>query len=258
MNPIKIMFFDIDGTLLEMGARQPSPKTLEALKGLKDNGIKICIATGRAPICVPTFEGVEFDAFLTFNGSYCYGAQGPIYENPIAPEAVARIVQNASSIGRPVAAATKDRIGTNGLDKDLADYAAIGNLTLPVAPDFELLCRENIYQLMLGCREPEYPAILEGVVGAKIAAWWDRAVDIIPISGGKGAGIRKVLAYYGLTPEDAMAFGDGNNDIEMFQAVGHSVAMGNASPDLKSIASEVCRPCAEDGIYHYCKENGLI
>ena len=77
-------------------------------------------------------------------------------------------------------------------------------------------------------------------------------------SGGKGAGIRKVLAYYGLTPEDAMAFGDGNNDIEMFQAVGHSVAMGNASADLKAIASEVCRPCAEDGIYHYCKENGLI
>lgn len=83
-------------------------------------------------------------------------------------------------------------------------------------------------------------------------------MDIIPSSGGKGAGIRKVLAYYGLTPEDAMAFGDGNNDIEMFQAVGHSVAMGNASADLKAIASEVCGTCAEDGIYHYCKENGLI
>ena len=83
-------------------------------------------------------------------------------------------------------------------------------------------------------------------------------MDIIPSSGGKGAGIRKVLAYYGLTPEDAMAFGDGNNDIEMFQAVGHSVAMGNASADLKAIASEVCGTCAEDGIYHYCQENGLI
>ena len=110
----------------------------------------------------------------------------------------------------------------------------------------------------MGCRESDWPAILKGTSGAKIAAWWDRAVDIIPISGGKGAGIQKVLAYYGLTPEDAMAFGDGNNDIEMFQAVGHSVAMGNASSDLKAIASEVCRPCAEDGIYHYCKENGLI
>ena len=96
----------------------------------------------------------------------------------------------------------------------------------------------EVFQLLMGCRESDWPAILKGTSGAKIAAWWDRAVDIIPISGGKGAGIRKVLAYYGLTPEDAMAFGDGNNDIEMFQAVGHSVAMGNASADLKAIASE--------------------
>lgn len=258
MDSIKIVFFDIDGTLLEMGARKPSPKTLEALKRLKDNGIKICIATGRSPICVPTFEGVEFDAFLTFNGSYCYDARGPIYENPIAPEAVAQIVQNASSIGRPVAAATKDRIGTNGLDKDLADYAAIGNLTLPVVPDFELLCRENIYQLMLGLREPEYPAILEGVTGAKIAAWWDRAVDVIPASGGKGAGIRAVLHHFQLSPENAMAFGDGNNDIEMLEAVGTGVAMGNASAQLQSIADALCGPVAQDGIYAFCLERGLI
>ena len=83
-------------------------------------------------------------------------------------------------------------------------------------------------------------------------------MDIIPSSGGKGAGIQKVLAYYGLTPEDAMAFGDGNNDIEMFQAVGHSVAMGNASADLKAIAREVRGTCAEEGIYHYYLEKGLI
>ena len=258
MNPIKIIFFDIDGTLLEMGARRPSPKTLEALRRLKDKGIKICIATGRAPICVPTFEGVEFDAYLTFNGSYCYDAQGPIYENPIAPEAVAQIVQNASSIGRPVAAATKDRIGANGLDKDLADYAAIGNLTLPVAPDFDLLCRESIYQLMLGCREPEYPAILEGVAGAKIAAWWDRAVDVIPASGGKGAGIRAVLRLFHLSPENAMAFGDGNNDIEMLKSVGTGVAMANASDRLKAAAADTCRDVKEDGVYWYCLEHELL
>ena len=74
----------------------------------------------------------------------------------------------------------------------------------------------------------------------------------------KGIGVNKVLEYYGIDKSQAMAFGDGNNDIEMFQAVGHSVAMGNASADLKAIASEVCGTCAEDGIYHYCKENGLI
>ena len=109
-------------------------------------------------------------------------------------------------------------------------YYAIGGRAPVISDKFDEVSRGEVFQLLMGCRESDWPAILKGTTGAKIAAWWDRAVDIIPISGGKGAGIQKVLAYYGLTPEDAMAFGDGNNDIEMFQAVGHSVAMGNAPP----------------------------
>ena len=48
---------------------------------------------------------------------------------------------------------------------------------------------------------------------------WDRAVDIIPVNAGKGAGIEKMLKYYGIDKSQAMAFGDGNNDIEMLKAV---------------------------------------
>lgn len=42
----------------------------------------------------------------------------------------------------------------------------------------------------------EYPAILKDVENAKIAAWWDRAVDIIPASGGKGIAVEKMLEFY--------------------------------------------------------------
>ena len=52
--------------------------------------------------------------------------------------------------------------------------------------------------------------------------------------------------------------GDGNNDIEMFEVVGNTVAMGNASDELKEIATDVCKTAADDGIYHYCVEKGLI
>ena len=183
-----------------------------------------------------------------------------LYQNCLAllPQDVQTLIQNAAALGRPVSVAGRTQLLSNGTDDDLTAYYAIGGRAPVISDKFDEVSRGEVFQLLMGCRESDWPAILKGTSGAKIAAWWDRAVDIIPISGGKGAGIRKVLAYYGLTPEDAMAFGDGNNDIEMFQAVGHSVAMGNASADLKAIASEVCRPCAEDGIYHYCKENGLI
>ena len=44
----------------------------ETLKRLKENQIRICLATGRTPMSLPRFDGIEFDAFLTFNGSYCF------------------------------------------------------------------------------------------------------------------------------------------------------------------------------------------
>lgn len=111
---------------------------------------------------------------------------------------------------------------------------------------------------MLGCRESDYPAILKDVDGAKITAWWTRAADIIPANGGKGLGVEKVLAYYGLTKEQAIAFGDGTNDIEMLEAVGHGIAMGNATDDVKEIADDICGTASNDGIYHYCLEHHLF
>ena len=88
--------------------------------------------------------------------------------------------------------------------------------------------------------------------------WEDDFCDILPAGGGKPNGLAHTLAHLGLTREQSIAFGDGGNDVTMLEYAGIGVAMGNASPDLESIASEVCGTCAEDGIYHYCKENGLI
>ena len=92
----------------------------------------------------------------------------------------------------------------------------------------------------------------------KIAISWDRAVDVIPASSGKGTAIARVLAGFGLDASQALAFGDGLNDLDMLQAVGTGVAMGNAVPQLKAVADEVCGPVDQDGIYHYCLSHGLI
>ena len=44
----------------------------------------------------------------------------------------------------------------------------------------------------------------------------------------------------------------------MLEAVGTGVAMGNATDDVKQLPMTICGHVAEDGIYHYCKEQGLI
>ena len=66
MPQTKIVFFDIDGTLIDMQAKKITPKMLETLHRLQDRGIKICIATGRSPMVLPKIDGVAFDAYLTF------------------------------------------------------------------------------------------------------------------------------------------------------------------------------------------------
>ena len=257
MNKPKIIFFDVDGTLVPLKGTA-RPRTLEALRRLHQSGIRLCIATGRAPMEVPEFEGVSFDAFLTYNGSYCFTPEQDIFKNTIPTEEVATLIRNAAALGRPIALANTTRLAANGSDPDLAEYFAIGGVELVIADDFDAMAQGEIFQVLMSGREAEYPAILKDVENAKIAAWWDRAVDIIPASGGKGIAVEKMLEFYGIDKSDSMAFGDGNNDIEMFRAVGTGVAMANASARLQAAATAHCRDVKEDGIYWYCVENGLI
>ena len=260
MDNVKIIFFDIDGTLIDMERKQISEKMLETLIRLKQRGIILCLSTGRGPLALPRFEGWEADVFLTFNGSYCFNKQQDIYKNPIPVRDVKKIVQNAALLNRPVSIATKDKLIANGKDKDLVDYFAFAKLEVNVSDDFaDTVEYEDIYQIMSGGCKEEYAKLLQDVPSAKIAAWWDRAVDIIPADSGKGMGVSKILEYYQLQKSQALAFGDGNNDIEMFQAVGLGIAMGNGSDSLKAVvADEVCGHVADDGIYHYCRAKGLL
>ena len=258
MNKVKIIFFDIDGTLIDMTKKAISDKTVETLLRLKENGVKICIATGRAPGSVPKFDGVDFDAFLTFNGSYCFNSSDVILSTPIPKVDVEKMIKNATRINRPVSIAGKDRVVANGTDKDLSDYFGFAKQETPVSDDFDEVLKGEIYQMMMGGRKDEYDDILKDVENARITAWWNRAVDIIPANGGKGKGIEAILEYYGIDRSESMAFGDGGNDIEMLQTVGTGVAMGNALDHVKEVADEICGTSADDVIYHYCLENGLI
>ena len=111
---------------------------------------------------------------------------------------------------------------------------------------------------MCACQKEEYTTVLKGTKHIEITAWWDRAVDIIPKDCGKGNALNEVLNYYGFSKEEAIAFGDGENDIEMLEAAGTGIAMGNAKDIVKERADLICKSVEEDGIYEYCLEKQLI
>ena len=67
-----------------------------------------------------------------------------------------------------------------------------------------------------------------------------------------------MLEYFGFTVEEAVAFGDAGNDVDMLQTVGLGVAMENATDELKKVADDFCGHVKDDGIYHYCVKKGWL
>jgi Cof subfamily protein (haloacid dehalogenase superfamily) len=260
MNEIRIAFFDIDGTLVDMEWKKMTETMRQTLITLQKRGIKICIASGRPPIYIPPFPGVSFDAFMTFNGSYCYDREGKvIHSHAIPRQDVKRIIANAAVLSHPCIIAGKDRMSARQLDRNLIDYIAISGNHMDPDDGFEdFLESEDIYQMMCGCVREEYDTVMAGADGAEITAWWDRAVDIIPKGSGKKIGVEKILDYFHLSRDQAMAFGDGGNDIGMLTSVGVGVAMGNGTPDVKAAVPYTCPSVREEGIYQFCKQYQLI
>lgn len=255
---IQIIFFDIDGTLLNPQTAAISPKTQETLVRLRQKGIRLFIATGRPPVCVPELTGVEFDGYITMNGSLCYTSDSILFHNPLSRSDVEKVIENAQTLGRPVSLVGRDWLAANGWDEDLAAYYRFSKKELTVAEDFDEYRKGNIYQIMLGCRAEDHEAIVQGTDGVTVTYSCDFAADVISTKSGKAEAIRKILEYYQLDVSQSMAFGDGYNDIEMLKTVGTGVAMGNADSRVKEIAKEQCRSVYEEGIYHYCVEKGLI
>lgn len=259
MGEIKIVFFDIDGTLVNFHAHQISEKVEEALIRLKNKGIKLVIATGRGPIQLPKFDRVEFDAFLCFNGSYVFDREGLIASTPLAKRDIKQILENSHHLDRPIIMAAEDRLVCNGLDDDLEEYLSFGVIQPEHIDNIEdFSAQKDIYQMMIAGRQHEYDAIVKDVNESKIVAWWDRAMDLIPKASSKGRAVESILKHYHIEKEEAMAFGDGNNDIPLLQAVGHGVAMENASEELKTVAKTTCGHVKDDGVYTYLCEQGII
>jgi len=74
----------------------------------------------------------------------------------------------------------------------------------------------------------------------------------------KRTAIETLLHHLQRDKEDCLAFGDGNNDIAMFEAVGTGVAMGNAKEELKAIADEITLTHDEGGIAHTLAKLNLV
>ncbi len=84
-------------------------------------------------------------------------------------------------------------------------------------------------------------------------------IEINPYHVNKGNALKQYAQIKDICLEDVIAFGNGENDIEMLKIAGRGIAMDNSFDSVKRIADDICGNCEEDGIGRYLKgkENEL-
>lgn len=116
----------------------------------------------------------------------------------------------------------------------------------------------DVYQIIAFVPEREKKLLDDLLDECAVTSWNDTGIDIIPKGGGKSSGISKFMEQYGIDRSEIMAFGDGENDIEMLKFAGIGVAMGNAKDEVKAAADFVTDSVDENGIENALRHFGLI
>jgi Cof subfamily protein (haloacid dehalogenase superfamily) len=104
----------------------------------------------------------------------------------------------------------------------------------------------------LSALRPALENLVNGV--ATITQAVPNMLEVLPYGASKGDGVRRLLEHYNYSPSDSIAFGDGENDIEMFQLVELGAAVTNANPKLKAVADIIIPSNNEDGVAQTIEE----
>ena len=119
----------------------------------------------------------------------------------------------------------------------------------------ELLSRGEVTKLtLLHPGNVDAPAVRAAVDAVDGMEWtWSLPMntEVMRAGANKGSALCWLCEHLGVDTADTMAFGDGDNDIEMLRAAGDGVAMGNAIPEVLACADHVTLSCDEAGVAAY-------
>ena len=256
---IKIIFFDIDDTLRNSKTGFIPSTIPTAFKQLRDKGILTGIATGRGIFgVVPEIKALKPDFFVTLNGAYIEDKKGNvIYSNKIAKDKVEEYITWTKEVGIDYGL-----VGSHAA-KLSRRTEMISQAIDPIYPDLEVdpdfYQKEDIYQMWTFEEQGDDLVLPESLASTlRMVRWHEHSSDVVPIFGSKAAGVAKVVDQLGLKPENVMVFGDGLNDLELFDYAGISIAMGVSHEKIKEKADYITKTLEEDGIFDALEGFGMV
>jgi len=246
-----IYFFDIDNTLLDHKTNEIPQSALTAIAELRRTGHTVVIATGRSyGHAEPYVKQINPSYVITQNGARILKEEQEVLTIPLARAPLVELFNWIRAQGHP--------FGVNHSEESyISDLTPIVTVPLrgveiAIQTDDPFYLREDVYQGWLFFDESLdaqlFPSILARFPDFDLVRWHKTAVDVLPKAINKWTGCQWVMAQTGFKPEQAIAFGDGLNDMEMLKGVGLGIAMDNGHPELKAIANLIAPALHLDGI----------
>lgn len=255
---IKVIFFDIDGTLVSHKTKSIPDSARAALKLLRNKGIKCVMCTGRHILEIDELPAhdLEFDAYITLVGQLTLdGEKRVLARHPFTPDELERMVALFNEKRCPMQLVEEDGMYINFINDRVRQVQEEISTSLPPLGEYS---GKDVYQVVCYADPAEAEALSPVTQGCYVTRWNAQAIDILPGGGGKIVGMKDYLKVIGADVSETMAFGDGENDMDMLRFAGIGVAMGNAVEAAKACADYVTDHIDRDGVEKALIHFGLI
>ncbi len=270
----KIIFIDVDGTLLGKNGKVPK-SAFEAVRKVRENGHKVFICTGRsAGEIFGEIKTMGYDGMVGAAGAYVESDGIVIYKKSMKKETANIILDYFEKNHIDYMAETDDMCYANEKGYLTFKDNIYGRKLWNKEQADEFMKRVTVCQdgrdikeinkfLYFNCFKSL--SDLKNDIGAyctivpsTIESMRDNSGEISEKGMNKSVGMRKVLEYLNCSRDCTIAFGDSSNDFEMIKYAKLGIAMGNSSAQLKKIADDITDSADENGIYNSLKKYALI
>lgn len=259
----KLLFFDIDGTLLDENTFTVPASTLKAIQLAQENGHKCFINTGRPRSTIDkVITDIPFDGYICGCGTYVEYQNQELFHIEINDELRKQVIESSFDCGLEAVLEGKE----GAYFPENCKHAFVN----------------SIKERYIEAGMPVYTYTRQDLVMFdKYAAWYyedsqideyrqiisqnfeiiQRDVDfleIVPLNYSKASGIQFITDYLENTIDNTISIGDSTNDISMLSYTKESVAMGNSNPLLFDIVTYTTTDINNDGISNALKHFKII
>jgi len=257
----KIIFFDIDGTILSNTTKRISDSTKAAIQQARANGHLTFINTGRTIGEIDkNIIDIGFDGYVCGCGTYITYTESILYKYSIPFSTIQEIMLDLRNLHieaileGPTAVYYNDS-STSPLVKNIkAEHSIAFDVQSWEASDI------SVDKFCIWPKSKEaYLAFYEKYKDSfDFITREDNLSEVIPIGHSKGTGISFLLNHLNIPQENTYALGDSTNDLTMLQSVKHSIAMGNSCKEILELVSYVTDDEDHDGVANALKHFNII